>query len=624
MFDLVIQGGRVVDGTGAAAFRSDIGVTGDRIAAIGDLAGVQAGQVLDGHGMVVAPGFIDIHSHSDFTLLIDPRAHSQIYQGVTTELVGNCGHGCAPLGPNIEAFAGNIYGYQDLLPIDWATMEGYLARLEEAGPAVNVATLVPNGNLRLAAVDDVRRPATAEEAARMARLLEEGLDAGAFGFSTGTPLDGPPRWSVCHPSRAGGLRGGTPRVVEFDAHTRLHGITNLSAVLPSWAADGGPGQLRRYLGDPATRERLKRYESIISSFGLGGWDRVALFCSEGSPGKVGHSIAELTPSGHDPCRVTARRGGLYATHERNRELLALEAVEEGLRAAAVTGVRLQLSHIIPRRGGPEDSLERCIEVVETAHANGLDVEFDAHTRLHGITNLSAVLPSWAADGGPGQLRRYLGDPATRERLKRYESIISSFGLGGWDRVALFCSEGSPGKVGHSIAELTPSGRDPYDTMYDLLLDEGDDPHGALLIVHSYDDDMLAQTFSHPLCTTESDATALCTDGPLADTTFLGAYTWAGLFFRTMVRERRELALEEAVHKLTAQAADRIGIGDRGRLVEGRRADIVVFDPDQFTDRGTLDDPNRPAAGVRHVLVNGGPTLIDGVGTGCRTGQVLRR
>ena len=526
MFDLVIRNGRLVDGTGTTARVADVGITADRIAAIGDLAMAAAGQSLDASGLVVAPGFIDIHSHSDFTLLIDPRAQSQIYQGVTTELVGNCGHGCAPLGTNIEAFTGNIYGYQDLIPIDWTTMDGYLARLEEAGPAVNVATLVPNGNLRLAVVDDLRRPATGEEIAGMARLLEQGLDAGAFGFSTG---------------------------LEYPA------------------------------------ERKASEEELV----------------------------EL-------CRATARHDGLYATHERNRELLAIEAVEEGLRAGAATGVRLQLSHIIPRRGGPEDSLERCIDLVEVAHAGGMDVEFDAHTRLHGITNLSAVLPPWAVDGGASQMRRFLADRSTRDRLRRYESIISSFGLGGWDRVALFCSEGSPGKVGHSIAELTPPGGDPYDTMYDLLLDEGDDPHGALLIVHSYDDDMLAHAFRHPLCTTESDATALCTDGPLAGTTFLGAYTWVGSFFRTMVRERRELTLEEAIHKLTAQAADRIGITDRGRLVVGKQADIIVFDPDEFSDRGTLGNPNRPAAGIRHVLVNGGATLIDGGETGRRSGRVLRR
>ena len=127
MFDLVIRGGRLVDGTGMPERSGDIGIEEDRITAIGDLSSADARRSLDATGMVVAPGFVDIHSHSDFTLLIDPRAQSQIFQGVTTEVVGNCGHGCAPLGPKVDAFTGNIYGYQDILPIDWTTMEGYLA-----------------------------------------------------------------------------------------------------------------------------------------------------------------------------------------------------------------------------------------------------------------------------------------------------------------------------------------------------------------------------------------------------------------------------------------------------------------------------------------------------------------
>ena len=224
MFDLVIRGGRIVDGTGSATFGGDIGVTGDRITAIGDLSAAEARTALDATGLVVAPGFIDIHSHSDFTLLIDPRAHSQIHQGVTTELVGNCGHGCAPLGANIEAFTGNIYGYQDLIPIDWTTMEGYLARMEEAGPAVNVATLVPNGNLRLAVVDDLTRPATGGETAQMAGLLEAGARrggirvlhragvsrrAGSLGGRThrAVPGCGPPRWAVRDPRAEPGTAG---------------------------------------------------------------------------------------------------------------------------------------------------------------------------------------------------------------------------------------------------------------------------------------------------------------------------------------------------------------------------------------------------------------------------------
>ena len=97
MLDLIVHGGTVVDGTGAARYRADVAVACGRIAAVGALDGAQATQRLDATGLLVAPGFIDIHSHSDFTLLIDPRAQSQLFQGVTTEVVGNCGHGCAPI-----------------------------------------------------------------------------------------------------------------------------------------------------------------------------------------------------------------------------------------------------------------------------------------------------------------------------------------------------------------------------------------------------------------------------------------------------------------------------------------------------------------------------------------------
>ena len=526
MFDAIVVGGLVVDGTGAVGRETDVGIQGDQIVAVGDLSTAEAALSLNAVGYVVAPGFIDIHSHSDFTLLVDPRAQSQIYQGVTTELVGNCGHGCAPITDDIELFTGNIYGYQDLIDIDWADMDGYLARLEEAQTAVNVATLVPNGNLRLAAVSDVGRPATPDETNHMARLLEAGLDAGAFGFSTG--LEYPP-------------------------------------------------------------ERQASEAEII----------------------------EL-------CRVVAGRDSLYATHERQRDVGAIAAIEEGIRAGDASGVRLQLSHIIPRRGAPESALQQMIELVERAHDRGLNVEFDAHTRLHGITNLSAALPQWALAGGPGQLADRLGDSATRERMKQYESIISSFGVGGWDRVSVFASDGTPDSVGRSLADLTPQGGDALDTIYDLLLAEGDDPHRALVIVHSYEEEMLREAFRHPLCTTESDATALCVDGPLEAATFLGAYTWAAWFFRHMVREHRQLSLEEAVHKLTAQPAGRIGLRDRGVLREGCKADIAVLDVARYGEQGSLEDPNRLATGIVHLFVNGGLTLVDGRETGQRHGRVLRR
>ena len=525
MLDLTIHGGTVLDGTGAPRRRADVGVVDGKIEAIGDLTSAEAARTLDATGLFVTPGFIDIHSHSDFTVLVDPRAQSSIVQGVTTEVIGNCGHGCAPI-TDPDLFKGNIYGYTPALEIDWSSTAEYFERLEAARPAVNLVPLVPNGNLRLAVVSDLERAATPDEVRQMGRLLEEGLEAGAFGYSTG--LEYPP-------------------------------------------------------------ERQCSEEEIV-----------------------------------DLCRIVAKYGGLYAIHERNKEIYAVEAVEEGIREAEAAGVRLQVSHIIPRRGGPADARERAIAAVERAHARGLDVGFDAHTRLHGITNVAAALPPWAFDGGLSQLAARLRDRGAREEMKRHQSIISSFGLGGWDRVYLFKSERCPDMVGKSFQELTPTGGDVYDAVFDILLAEIEDPSAPLCVCHSYEEEELRLTFEHPLCTLESDATALGVDGPLAGTDFLGAYTWAAWFLRRFVRETPVFTWEEAVHKLAAMPAERVGLGDRGRIEVGARADIVALDPEGVREHGTLEAPSQLAEGVAHVVVNGGVTMENGTLTGDRSGQVLRR
>src|SRR5438874_13739306 len=133
--DLVIRGGTLLDGTGAAPRIADVGVKEGRIAAIGKLPA--NGAEVDATGLTVAPGFIDIHSHSDYTLLVDPRAVSAVHQGVTLEVVGNCGHGCFPIRDEGRA-ARAIYGHSDAVPVTWRDATGYFERLEEAQPAVNV------------------------------------------------------------------------------------------------------------------------------------------------------------------------------------------------------------------------------------------------------------------------------------------------------------------------------------------------------------------------------------------------------------------------------------------------------------------------------------------------------
>src|SRR5262245_3562970 len=181
--ELVIRNGTVYDGSGADGVQADIGIVDGRVAAVGRIEAADAPE-LDAAGLAVAPGFIDIHSHSDYTLLVDPRAASAIHQGVTLEVVGNCGFGCFPIADPVLARKA-IYGYSDDVPIEWDTAGGYFERLERARPAINVLSLVPNGQLRLASVGLADRAADSAELARMQDLLRESLGEGAWGYSTG-------------------------------------------------------------------------------------------------------------------------------------------------------------------------------------------------------------------------------------------------------------------------------------------------------------------------------------------------------------------------------------------------------------------------------------------------------
>ncbi|MCZ2495870.1 amidohydrolase family protein [Xylophilus sp. Kf1] len=184
MFDLIIEGGTLIDGSGAARRRADVAVTGDRIVAVGLLAGQPALRREDATGLVVAPGFIDVHTHDDRLLLDAPQgAHPKLSQGVTTVVTGNCGISLAPL-----VSAATPPAPLDLLGEDrWRfdRFADYLDALEQAGPATNAACLVGHSTLRVRHLDRLDREATAAECGLMAADLAEALAAGAFGMSTG-------------------------------------------------------------------------------------------------------------------------------------------------------------------------------------------------------------------------------------------------------------------------------------------------------------------------------------------------------------------------------------------------------------------------------------------------------
>ena len=182
-YDLVISGGRLIDGTGAPWVRADVGIRGDRIAAIGDLSQAQAKQRIDAQGLAVAPGFIDLLGQSELSVLVDPRAESKIRQGITSELTGE---GISP-APMNDAW---VHEKEDWLRkyrlrIDWTDLRGYLQRLRLARPAINVGVMVGAAQVRgvVLGFDDVQPDA--QQLARMQRLVEEAMEQGALGLSSG-------------------------------------------------------------------------------------------------------------------------------------------------------------------------------------------------------------------------------------------------------------------------------------------------------------------------------------------------------------------------------------------------------------------------------------------------------
>ncbi|MEQ8650911.1 MAG: amidohydrolase family protein [Kiloniellales bacterium] len=356
MLDTIIRGGTIVDGSGQPSYRADIGIEGDRIAAIGRLDGIEAASEIDAQGDIVSPGFIDIHTHSDFTLLVNGNAESQVHQGVTFEAIGNCGHSCAPVIGSPDRLKPLIVGHHDCVEITWRSFADYLEKLESAPLGVNVAAFVGHGPLRVGVLEGAQRPSTQEETRAMEKLLEQSLEEGAIGFTTG--LEYAPGsasrteevLSLCEVTarhdrlyathvrnrdffyeqgigealavaRRSGVKtqlshitpkfGAPPHATEhalemiewtrdsgcdlaFDAIPNEWGPTLLSAVLPPWAFEGGIPNLLQRLADPAVRADMKRNPLTIWKLVLARkWDQLILFRSTRNPQYIGLNFEKI-------------------------------------------------------------------------------------------------------------------------------------------------------------------------------------------------------------------------------------------------------------------------------------------------------------------------------------------
>jgi N-acyl-D-amino-acid deacylase len=524
---LAIRGGLVVDGTGGPPRRADVLVADGRIAAVGDVPPNVAAAVIDARDRVVAPGFVDVHSHADFTVLAFPSAESAILQGVTTVVVGNCGGGVAPAHPQHDVRR-VAFGYQPDwgLDISWSSYPEYLDRLQ--GLAVNVAALVPHGAVRNAVLGLAPRPATSAELATMTHLVAEALDAGAVGLSSG---------------------------LEYQ---------------PGCYAD----------------------------------------------------VDELASL----AAAVAVRGGVYATHMRDRAERFADATDEAIAVARRTGARLQLSHVAPRPHAPRDQVARAFAAIEGARRDGVAVWVDTFPETWGPGLLGDLFPRELMQGTAHEILGRLGDPAARRRIDEHFAAADSFLVraAGYERIFLAASPVRPELTGRSLPDLArEAGTSVAGWCTDALLEAG--PRlTSIAIRHVYaTEDDLRDVLRLPYCSIGSDG--VVTSGEGRDCRYPWNASTYGYVPRTLchyVVEEGLLSIEDAVRRLTALPAEAIGLADRGVLAPGRAADVVVLDLAQVRDNTRPDDMARYADGVEHVLVNGIAVVSDGRPTAARPGRAV--
>ncbi|MGI8992052.1 MAG: N-acyl-D-amino-acid deacylase family protein [Bryobacteraceae bacterium] len=501
-YDLLIVNGRVVDGTGGPWYRASIGIDGDGITAIGLLPGAAGTRIIDAQGLMVAPGFIDIHTHARDGIFEVPTADNYVRQGVTTLIEGNDGSSPIPLKP-------------------------FLDKLRATPISVNFGSFAGHGSIRAAVMGLESRKASAAEIEKMKDLARQAMRDGAFGLSTG---------------------------------------------------------LFYVPGNYATAEE----------------------------------VIEIA-------KVVGEMGGMHISHMRDEGIHVEDSVRETIRIGEEGHLPTQVTHHKMMGKANWGKSAETIRLVEEARGRGVDVTIDAYPYTASSTETAALFPQWSQAGGQKELVKRLHDPASRAKIKAaiVDNIVNGRGGGNVKNIVMASCGFDASLAGKSLAQITDSraarGTPPTpDNAAETAMDI-QEKGGCSAVYHAIDEGDVERILRYPFTMIGSDGEIPIFGKGVPHPRSYG--TFARVLGR-YARERKVLTLEDAVHRMSAIPANRLGLEDRGLLRPGMKADIVIFDPATVADRATYLEPHQYAVGFRDVIVDGVPVLDEGKITASRPGRVL--
>lgn len=493
--DIVIRGATIYDGGESAGRVGDVAIRGDRIAAVGTFAAAGNPKVIDGAGLAVAPGFIDLHTHCDSGLAtIERRANlSFLTQGVTTVVTGNCGSG----------------------PFDVAA---FFKKLDEQKIGCNVIHLAPHNAIREKVMGNVDRSPTDAELASMKQLVDRAMRDGAWGMSTG---------------------------LEYT---------------------------------PGTYSKIDE-------------------------------LVELS-------KVVAGHGGFYASHMRDEDAGVLQSIDEVLNIGRRANVRVHISHLKAGSKVVWGKSADAIAMIQQARDRGQKVTADQYPYRGWSTGMAAALVPRRFRSGTGEeYRARLDDPEQGQVIRK--AILDAIALYDADTAFQVVSYGKrPAWQGKTLGAIAAAEKRP---VIEIVL-EIERNGGASVVGLTMNEEDVRVIMKQPFVATASDGNAAI---PSATVPHPRSY---GTFPRKIGRyaiDDKVVSLERALRSSTGLPADILELTDRGYLKPGYVADIVVLDLKTFRDLATFEKPHQYSTGVRHLFVNGVPTIVDGKYADALAGRALR-